>query len=547
MSYLCPQCGEGLTKSERLKKYYCSSCGYQIKFEEFKEQNIEQNKAENKEELIEEKLTIEEKDEKKLSEKIDEEYFTDCPYCGGEFIYKEGSIVCKNCGRVHIITPKERKFKKSIKSNREERKIGFYCPVCGEKYSVINGEIYCKTCDANILEGLEEIEEDKTLEFHCPKCKGEYIYDEITGKIACKDCGYQPPIDNKEMVIDEDSSGILSIECDKCGSNAGYSIVGDKYICKSCGNEINKELLPKVRHKKVIANDGVISKRLGTKVIRCKNCGDKVEGFSIYKTEFCPSCGTINVVVEDINSLRIEPDKIVPYVLRKEEIEKYLKNYSEIKGMKIKTTGQWKKVYIPFWQFHFEGAKVWYKRKYNFQDKNGNLKSIVLDQGRDEFLLEDVWISAREEFNDEFCFDLSKIDMTLSVLYTPEALDTLTERYDVGTTEAQVLAEDVLYNYLYDKIWNKEKSSIFMKFNDLELNYGTYKKEFHQILIPTWQNICEIDNDEYFISLNGQNGEIKIAGLDIKRRVEKEKTEEVLEKGSEIISVLDNVFSWLKK
>ena len=36
MTDKCPNCGEILTKNERLRKYYCSSCGYQIKFDSIK-------------------------------------------------------------------------------------------------------------------------------------------------------------------------------------------------------------------------------------------------------------------------------------------------------------------------------------------------------------------------------------------------------------------------------------------------------------------------------------------------------------------------------
>lgn len=537
MSEFCPKCREELTKSERLKKYYCSSCGYQKKFDETAEEQLEII-----EEPLGERLTIQEKEElrntQRLSRKLDKEFVTDCPECGGEFLYEDGLIYCQNCGKNHVGIARETKVKSFRKLTKPDKKIGFVCPICGEKYSVINGEIYCKNCDRDILEGTEKLSFDKKIDLVCPKCKGDYIYDEDTGKIACGICGYQPSIENKEFVIDSDSSEVMSIECDKCGSNAGYKIIKGQVICKSCGDEIDKELYKKSKLKKVIDKDGVVAKRLSSKTIKCINCGNMVEGFAEYKTEFCPSCGTINVVVEDQASLRVEPNKIIPYKLNKGDIIKVLENFAELESLSIKATGTWRQVYVPFWQFHFEGAKVWFKKKNTNIDKNGKVHSFVLEEGREELPLDDFWISAREEFSENMSFDFSKIDMSLAINYSPEALHCMTERYNVGTTEADVKVQDAVYDYLCRCIKNQKRTLKLMMVNDIELNFGTYKNEFQQVLIPTWQNVCEINGENYFIYIEGQNGEIKIAGWELEEKVEKDKTEIIVK------NVL-GVLSWL--
>ena len=50
MTDKCPNCGEILTKNERLRKYYCSSCGYQIKFDSIKVDDIPKKEMEKIEE-----------------------------------------------------------------------------------------------------------------------------------------------------------------------------------------------------------------------------------------------------------------------------------------------------------------------------------------------------------------------------------------------------------------------------------------------------------------------------------------------------------------
>ena len=530
MTDKCPNCGEILTKNERLRKYYCSSCGYQIKFESIKTDDISKEKSEKIEEL-------------KIEESND--FIINCPECGGEYTFENGEIYCKTCGKNHELKSSEVKSKIFQKvRTTDEVKIGFFCPKCGEKYSVINGEIYCKNCD-KLNEG--ELKKDKKIELVCPKCHGEYYFDEESGKVGCKDCGYQPEIENKEYVVDTDSSMVLTIECDKCGSNMGYDMVGNKIVCKSCGSEIDRKYFEKKKHKKVISKDGIVAKRLTKKIIRCKNCGGNVEGFDFYKTEFCPNCGTINVVVEDIASLRLEPNKIVPYDLKVEDAIKTLENYAKNKGIKIKVTGSWKQVYMPFWQFHFEKVKLWYKKKHSYVDKNHKLHSYILEEGREEVQLNDVWVSAKEEFNSDISFDIMDIDMEKAIEYSPEILDILTERYNIGTTEAEVIANDMIYDYLYELIWSKKDGLKALLFNTLELDYGTYKSEFQQVLIPTWQNLCEINNEQYFFTINGQNGDIKIAGYGIKRNLQREKFEDIKEKTENIVIGVLDVLSWLKK
>ena len=543
----CPQCGGDLLKSERLKRYYCDDCGYKISAENFSEAKEETLGLDEKAERLTIQEMEENRNEKRINENLDKRYLTDCPSCGGDFVYENGEIFCKECGKTHQATAREKEMKTFNRTKKPDRKIGFICPDCGEKYSVVNGEIYCKICDAKILEDREELQKDKKFEYSCPKCTGEYGFDESTGKIACKTCGYQPPIENKEFVIDKDNSGIISVECDKCGSNSGYNIVNGKVICKSCGDEINKEVFERKKRKKYLEKDGVVAKRLTTKEIKCKNCGGKVVGFSEYKTEICENCGTINVVVEDIESLRLEPNKIIPYLVAKDRCEKILEIYRETKGLKAKTIGTWKKVYVPFWHFRYEGAKYWYKKKRSSVDENNNYKSVVLFEGKGETSLSDIWISGREEFIEDMSFDMNKIDMGKAVVYTPETLDTMTERYNVGTAEASVRGQDKVHDYIFEIVSNKKEGFFSFGFNDIELNFGTYKDEFEQVLIPTWQNLVEIKNEQYFICVNGQNGEVKIAGLDLAKKVQAEKVEEVLDKGNDALEKVFKVLSWLDK
>ena len=133
MTDKCPNCGEILTKNERLRKYYCSSCGYQIKFDSIKVDDIP-------------KKEMEKIEESKIEESND--FIINCPECGGEYTFENGEIYCKTCGKNHELKSSEVKSKIFQKvRTTDEVKIGFFCPKCGEKYSVINGEIYCKNCD----------------------------------------------------------------------------------------------------------------------------------------------------------------------------------------------------------------------------------------------------------------------------------------------------------------------------------------------------------------------------------------------------------------
>lgn len=464
----CPQCGGDLKYSQRLKRYYCDDCGYRT----FSLEILAKEET-KKEELInlEEKLLVEEIEEIETiirrRELVDKKYIINCPHCKGELVADGGKILCLTCKREYQ--------RPEIKFSEENKKM----------------------------------KKDK-FNFHCPQCNGEYSYDEFSGKLSCNTCDYQPSIGSKEKVIDTDEySYIKAIECHSCGSNSGYELVQGKVLCKSCHNEIEaKDLKP----KKIIEKDGLVAKNLEKKSISCKNCGKKVEGFDFYKTELCPNCGTINVIIEEEASLRVEPDKIILFSLKKEEIIQKINEFAKIKGIRIRLQGKVKKVYIPFWNFNFQGAKVWYKKKYSYEDRLGFVKSMILEEDKEEINVPDIWIAAKENFGEEF--DLSKIPMEKAEKYTPHILDTYVERYDVGTTEAYTKANDEVYEYLYNIFWTRKKSFNLISPNFMELNYGTYKKDFLQILLPFWEGMCTIKNKECFFTISDITGEIVIYGLD---------------------------------
>ena len=113
MTDKCPNCGEILTKNERLRKYYCSSCGYQIKFDSIKVDDIP-------------KKEIEKLESPKIEESND--FIINCPECGGEYTFENGGIYCKTCGKNHELKSSEVKSKIFQKvRTTDEVKIGFFC------------------------------------------------------------------------------------------------------------------------------------------------------------------------------------------------------------------------------------------------------------------------------------------------------------------------------------------------------------------------------------------------------------------------------------
>ena len=99
MTDKCPNCGEVLTKNERLRKYYCSSCGYQIKFDSIKVDDIPKKEMEKIE-----------------SPKIEEsnDFILNCPECGGEYTFDNGEIYCKTCGKNHEIKKENNNLYRSL-------------------------------------------------------------------------------------------------------------------------------------------------------------------------------------------------------------------------------------------------------------------------------------------------------------------------------------------------------------------------------------------------------------------------------------------------
>lgn len=490
----CPNCGSQMIKNEKFKKYSCFSCGYQIKFDELS--SLEEINDFNSFESVIPQL---------------------CPECHGKYVHRGGVISCLYCGKTL------EKANKDIKNRIEHRKYysistdtynykteGYYkyiCPHCNKDLIEYKEKWYCEFCNHSKLKE-ERLKYRDKFYTNCPSCGGEFEFNEATLKISCKSCGFQPEISNKEKVIDEDFSSIEAVQCRECGSNEGFSLINNEYVCKSCGNHLDKNTFKINYLNNYLEKDGLIARSLEEKSISCKNCGSPVTGFKYFKTEICEHCNTINVIIEDINSLRVEPNRISEFKSNLEDIENIFNNFFQSKNISPSIISPFKKIYIPFWNFHFEKGII------KYVPENKKLENFVRTEEssleRDYFILplSDIWICAKKEYGEDFFYSKS-MNYEDTVEYDSSCLNIQTDRYNLGSAQTFTKADLLNADYIKKNIAKLENLDIG-EFIDFKVYYGTTKYKIEHILLPFWQIVVELKGRHYLLNINDKNKAIHI-------------------------------------
>ncbi|AXI08861.1 hypothetical protein CUC15_08010 [Oceanobacillus zhaokaii] len=302
------------------------------------------------------------------------------------------------------------------------------------------------------------------IQYKCPNCGGEMIFDSKSGLLTCQSCGRT---DNIE----------------------GFS---DEYITKTFSDEEAKEY-------------------------QCENCGAVIITDADTTATSCSFCGAAVVLGDRLSGI-LAPARVLPFTISKEEaktaFQKWCKNgrltpkdfmeANRIKGI----TG----IYVPFWLYDLNsdakvdavGTKV---RTYSRGDYNYT-ETKYYDIYRDiDLNFQKVPVDASEKLNDELMDKLEPFDYnSLKEFKTPYLAGYIAEKYNYDDNEMLPRVKAKVDKYIDSYIHSTISGYQSVRYNNKRIN--TKSKNSYYVLLPVWMFYYDYNKSEHIFAMNGQTGKV---------------------------------------
>ncbi|RDW15908.1 TFIIB-type zinc ribbon-containing protein [Oceanobacillus chungangensis] len=302
------------------------------------------------------------------------------------------------------------------------------------------------------------------IQYKCPNCGGEMIFDSKDGLLTCQSCGRT---DNIEAFSDE-------------------------YITKTFSEEEAREY-------------------------QCENCGAVIITDADTSATSCSFCGAAVVLGDRLSGI-LAPAKVLPFTIGKEEaksaFEKWCKKgrltpkgfmeANRIKGI----TG----IYVPFWLYDLDsdakveavGTKV---RTYSRGDYNYT-ETKYYDIYRDiDLNFQKVPVDASEKLNDELMDKLEPFDYnSLKEFKTPYLAGYIAEKYNYDDKELLPRVKTKIDKYIDSYIRSTISGYQSVRYNNKRIN--TKSKNSYYVLLPVWMFYYDYNKSEHIFAMNGQTGKV---------------------------------------
>lgn len=319
------------------------------------------------------------------------------------------------------------------------------------------------------------------IQYKCPSCNGEIVFDSDTQKMVCPYCDTEFDVETlKEYDEELRKPSDDSMEWEKFEGNAWSGAESENvvsYTCSSCGGEI---------------------------------IGDKTTAATS-----CPYCGN-PVVLQGQFKGKLRPDWVIPFKLNKDAAKAALTSHLQGKRLLPKLfkdknrIEEIKGIYVPFWlydckadaRFKYKATNVrmWSDRNYNYTETS---YFLVVREGNVGFSL--VPADGSEKIPDELMESIEPYDYSAAVDFQTAYLSGFfAERYDVDAEAGSVRANERIRNSTKSMFDQSVRgyTSVIPETASIKLSKGRIR----YALLPVWLLNTKYEGKMYTFAMNGQTG-----------------------------------------
>ena len=319
-------------------------------------------------------------------------------------------------------------------------------------------------------------------------------------------------------------SELVSFKCPNCGSPLLYSAEQGRFTCEYCGGDFSFE---QVKNADVNADtefdwgdykENVSQETLeGTVSYICKSCGAEVVADAVTAASFCPYCGNVIVMEQNVSGF-IKPNGIIPFRIDKKKLQEIVENYCRGKKLLPKNYLSAQKIekiqglYLPFWLYdcHADGdmgfdatrIQTWSDARYNY---TRTTHYYVTCEGDMDF--RKVPVDGSHRMDDALMDSVEPYDFSDIQEFAKGYLSGfVAERFDEDA--------DLCLNRASARV----KSSVADTFHSAVTGYATLTSSRSHItlqdtnvsyvLLPVYLITAQYEGQTYTYAVNGQTGKI---------------------------------------
>lgn len=322
----------------------------------------------------------------------------------------------------------------------------------------------------------------------------------------------------------------LTYKCPACGAPLGYDGRQNEMTCGSCGNTFDPQTIRAVNEIREedearenmtwdMDDRGFTEGDLSqTRTYSCSSCGAQLITEQTTVATNCAFCGSPSVIPEQF-SPGTKPQKILPFVIRKDEAEKMFRDYFRERKLipnlfyqgplEIKEVRQ---LYAPFWLFGcLADARMTYRASTAISHRSGNYMVTTtrhfLLRRAGTLRFRDLPVDASQLLDNKITESIEPFRQDDAIDFIPQAL-----------SGAQANSADLPPETCQERANERVRLSTDRAFRDTVRGYGAVIPQSSSIslkdatavpvLCPMWIITTVKGGKMYTFAINGQTGQL---------------------------------------
>ena len=318
-----------------------------------------------------------------------------------------------------------------------------------------------------------------TATYNCPCCGGPLQFSGESGKLECASCGnaYEP--DALEMMNPADSGEQISFSNAAESFGAGETGV-QGYICKNCGAEL-------------MADETTTA------------------------TE-CPYCGSPTILPDRIEG-GVKPEKIIPFVVTKEQAQKQFEEYFKGKRLlpNVFTNGrnrisEMRRLYVPYWLFDcsaqadmvYDAEKIRTERRGDWEITRTAHYAV---RRRGGMRFENIPVDGSVKLDDKLTESLEPYDLKAAIPFQSAVLaGAMADHADADCAQCEKRAVERVERSVEDAM--RDTVQDYDQVSERSRRIYTQDGRATPALLPVWMITTEKEGKTYTFAINGQTGKL---------------------------------------
>ena len=316
-----------------------------------------------------------------------------------------------------------------------------------------------------------------------------------------------------------------SYNCPCCGGPLKFSGEIGKLECASCGNAYEPEALemmtPEESGEQISFSN--TAKRFGSdepdvQGYICKNCGAELMADETTTATECPYCGSPTILPDRIEG-GVKPEKVVPFVVTKEQAQKQFEDY--FKGKRLlpnvflnsrNRISEMRRLYVPYWLFDCDArADVAYDAEKERTETRGEWEitrtAHYAVRRRGGMRFENIPVDGSVKLDDRLTESLEPYDLSAAIPFQSAVLaGAMADHADADCNACEKRAVERVEHSVTQAM--RETVQGYTSVTERARSIRTENGTATPVLMPVWLITSEKEGKTYTFAINGQTGKL---------------------------------------